>query len=54
LNTALIDYLEELLPALRPVFSRQAAFGWFIIAVAGFVMRTDTCGASSISTGTRI
>jgi hypothetical protein len=44
----MIDYLEELLLALRPAFSRQAAFGWFIIAVVGFVMRTDTYGVSSI------
>ena len=44
----MIDYLEELLLALRPAFSRQATFSWFIIAVAGFVMRTDTYGVSSI------
>lgn len=44
----MISYLEQLLHALRPAFSRQAAFGWFIIAIAGFVMRTDTYGVSSI------
>ncbi|OGJ89693.1 MAG: hypothetical protein A2487_01145 [Candidatus Raymondbacteria bacterium RifOxyC12_full_50_8] len=44
----MISYLEQLLQALRPAFSRQAAFGWFIIAIVGFVMRTDTYGVSSI------
>ena len=44
----MIDYLEELLKALRPAFSRQATFAWFIIAIAGFVMRSDTYGVSSI------
>lgn len=44
----MIVYLEHLLHALRPAFSRRATFGWFIIAIAGFVMRTDTYGVSSI------
>jgi hypothetical protein len=44
----MVDYLEDLLQSLRPVFSRQAAFSWFIIAFAGFLMRTDTYGVSSI------
>lgn len=44
----MIDYLEKLLSALRPAFSRQATFVWFVIACAGFVMRSDTYGVSSI------
>jgi len=44
----MVDYLEELLQALRPAFSRKAAFGWFVIAFAGFLMRTDTYGVTSI------
>lgn len=44
----MIDYLEYLLSAMRPAFSRQATFGWFVIACAGFVVRSDTYGVSSI------
>lgn len=44
----MFDYLDELLQALRPAFSRKATFGWFIIAFAGFLMRTDTYGVTSI------
>ena len=44
----MIDYLEELLQAMRPAFSRSATFAWFIIAIAGFIMRTDTYGVSAI------
>jgi hypothetical protein len=44
----MVSYLEQLLQALRPAFSRQATFGWFIITFAGFVLRTDTYGVSSI------
>jgi hypothetical protein len=41
-------YLDQLLRALRPAFSRKAAFGWFIVAFAGFVTRNDNYGVSSI------
>jgi hypothetical protein len=44
----MIDYVETLLHALRPAFSRRATFAWFVIAFLGFVMRTDTYGVSSI------
>lgn len=44
----MIHHLEQLLHALRPAFSRKATFLWFLIALAGFVMRTDTYGVSSI------
>jgi len=40
-------YLESLLRALRPAFTRQATFAWFVIAFAGVVTRTDAYGVSS-------
>jgi hypothetical protein len=44
----MISYLQQVLQALRPAFSRQATFDWFVIVAVGFVMRTDTYGVSSI------
>ena len=39
---------QVLLQVLRPVFSRQATFAWFVVAFAGFVTRYDVYGVSSI------
>jgi hypothetical protein len=44
----MMAYVEELMRALRPAFTRQAAFGWFVVAFAGVVTRTDLYGVSSI------
>lgn len=44
----MLTYLETLLHAMRPAFSRRAAFAWLVVAFTGFVMRTDTLGVSSI------
>lgn len=43
-----MDYLEGLLRALRPAFTRQATFAWFVVAFAGVVTRQDVYGVSSI------
>jgi hypothetical protein len=43
----MMAYLESQLRALRPAFTRQAAFVWFVIAFAGVVMRNDMYGVSS-------
>ena len=40
--------LEGLFRALRPAFTREATFAWFIVAFAGVVMRQDVYGVSSI------
>ena len=40
--------LERFLRFLRPAFSRQATYGWFVIVFAGFILRNDTFGVSSI------
>jgi hypothetical protein len=34
--------------ALRPAFSRQQTFLWFIVCVAGMSVRSDNLGVSSI------
>ena len=45
---AMMTYLEAQLRALRPAFTRQAAFVWFVVAFAGVVTRNDVYGVSSI------
>ena len=44
----MMAYVEELVRTLRPAFTRQAAFAWFVVALAGVVTRTDFYGVSSI------
>jgi len=44
----MMGYLEALLGALRPAFTRQATFAWFVVAFAGVVTRQDVYGVSSI------
>lgn len=42
------DYFAKFLLWMRPAFSRQATFAWFVIVVMGLLMRSDTLGVSSI------
>jgi len=44
----MFEYMENLLKAMRPAFSRQNTFKWFVIVFVGFVLRNDTFGVSSI------
>jgi len=44
----MMGYLEGLLRALRPAFTREATFAWFVVAFAGVVMRQEVYGVSSI------
>lgn len=44
----MMDYLEGLLRALRPAFTREATFAWFVVAFAGVVTRPEVYGVSSI------
>ncbi len=44
----MIDYLERFLQGMRPAFSRQATFDWFIVVLVGFLVRSDTLGVSSV------
>jgi hypothetical protein len=41
-------HLEPILQDLRPCFSRQAAFEWFVIIIIGFLIRCDHTGLTSI------
>ncbi len=42
------EFLANFLRWMRPAFSRQATFAWFVIGVIGFLTRSDTLGVSSI------
>jgi len=44
----MLKELERFLWFMRPAFSRQATYGWFVIVFAGFILRNDTFGVSSI------
>ena len=44
----MLKYLENFLQAMRPAFSRQATFAWFVIVFVGFLLRNDTFGVTSI------
>jgi hypothetical protein len=48
MEVSMMGYLEVLLRALRPAFTRQATFAWFVVAFAGVVTRQDVYGVSSI------
>lgn len=44
----MISYLQTLLLAMRPAFSRSATFAWFVVVFAGFMTRNDSYGVTSI------
>jgi hypothetical protein len=44
----MLKKLNEFLVFMRPAFSRQATYGWFVIVFVGFLVRSDTFGVSSI------
>ena len=50
----MMGYLEGFLQALRPAFTRQATFAWFVVAFAGVVTRQDVYGVSSIVRALRL
>jgi hypothetical protein len=43
----MMGYLEGVLRALRPAFTREATFAWFVVAFAGVVIRQEVYGVSS-------
>jgi hypothetical protein len=47
-ETKMTQYLENMLRAMRPAFSRKAVFVWFVVAVAGIATRSDVLGVTSI------
>ena len=44
----MLKELERFVAFVRPAFSRQATYRWFVIVFVGFLVRTDTFGVSSI------
>ena len=44
----MISRIEPILDELRPCFSRQAAFEWFVIIILGLLIRCDHLGVTSI------
>ncbi len=44
----MFSLLEKILEEFRPCFSRKAAFRWFVVAVVGFMLRSDQLGVTSI------
>ena len=44
----MMSFLEAQFRALRPAFSRQATFVWFVVVFVGLVLRTDLYGVSSV------
>jgi hypothetical protein len=43
----MINEISRILLKFRACFSRQAAFGWFVIVIFGFIVRIDHYGVSS-------
>jgi hypothetical protein len=44
----MVKFLEDFFIAMRPAFSRKAAYSWFVVVFVGFIMRNDTFGVTSI------
>lgn len=44
----MFDYLERMLKAMKPAFSYEATFLWFVVVFAGLMTRADCYGVSSI------
>ena len=46
-----MQYLNDVLMDFRACFSRKAAFEWFVVIIAGLLVRTDHLGVTSIIRG---
>ena len=44
----MLKELERFLVFMRPAFSRQSSFVWFVVVFVGFIGRSDVYGVSSI------
>jgi hypothetical protein len=44
----MLEELKRFLIFMRPAFSRQATYCWFVMVFVGLILRTDTFGVSSI------
>ena len=44
----MFNRLEHTLESFRDCFSREATYGWFVVIVVGFLLRTDHLGMTSV------
>lgn len=44
----MVGYLTQFMAVMRPAFTREATFSWFVVVFAGLVVRTDELGVTSI------
>jgi len=44
----MVLFVENIIESFRPVFSRNATFGWFVIAFWALMLRMDMAGVTSI------
>ncbi|MCL2374891.1 MAG: hypothetical protein FWC65_06585 [Treponema sp.] len=47
----MMDFVNDLLLGFRPCFSRNATFEWFVVIIAGLLVRTDSLGVTSVIRG---
>ena len=47
----MMRFLNEILAGFRKSFSREATFKWFVVIVAGLLVRTDHLGVTSVIRG---
>lgn len=45
---AMLKFINDILMGFRPCFSRKATFEWFVVIVAGLLVRTDHLGVTSV------
>lgn len=44
----MLDFVESVVKCFRDCFSREAAWGWFVVLVVGFMLRSDHLGVTSV------
>lgn len=44
----MFEFINTILLRFRSCFSRQSAFGWFVIITVGFLVRSDSLGVTSV------
>lgn len=45
----MLDYLERMLKSMKPAFSYEPTFVWFVVVFVGFMTRVDSYGVSSVA-----
>jgi hypothetical protein len=44
----MLKFVNDILSAFRPCFSRNAAYEWFVVIIMGLMVRSDHLGVTSI------